>query len=137
MHKTQGIVISLDGEYAWVRMDEGGCGHCHEAGGCGGQRLEKIFCDKPAVFRVYNPGNAQPDERVTVAMQAGALSCSAMHAYGMPLLVLFVGAFGGLALAGEAGAMTGAGLGLLAGWFALRYSRSMDTDTTLQPYIKR
>lgn len=140
MNEAQGMVASLDGEYAWVRMDEAGCGRCHEVGGCGGQRLEKIFCKAssvPVMHRVHNPDKARPGERVTVAMPAGALARGAMQAYGLPLLTLFVGAFGGLALVGETGAMAGAGLGMLAGWVALSRFRSAGADAAPEPYIKR
>lgn len=146
MNEARGTVIELDGEYAWVCMDETGCGHCHEVGGCGGLRLEKIFCNASdgqhglARYRVHNPDKAQPGERVTVTMPAGALGRSAVRAYGLPLLALFVGAFGGLALAGEAGAMAGAGLGLLAGGFVLPHLCSLrpaGDDTVRQPCIKR
>ena len=137
MNEARGTVIELDGEYAWVRIDAAGCGHCHEAGGCGGQRLEKIFCDTPARYRVRNPALAQPGECVTVTMPSGALGRSAMQAYGPLLLGLFAGAFGGLALAGETGAMVGSGLGVLAGWLILRHFRPTEADAKLQPYVNK
>ena len=39
----RGVVRSLDGENAIVEPDQGGCGRCHEKGGCGGQQLTQIF----------------------------------------------------------------------------------------------
>ena len=71
VNEAQGTIVDLDGDYALVRLDEGGCGRCHEAGGCGGQRLEKMFCQTPPIYRVRNPGGARIGERVTVAIEAG------------------------------------------------------------------
>ena len=53
MNEARGTVIELDGEYAWVRIDAAGCGHCHEAGGCGGQR--KAITTKPEQIPTNNP----------------------------------------------------------------------------------
>ena len=137
VNEAQGTIVDLDGDYALVRVDEGGCGRCHEAGGCGGQRLEKMFCKTTPIYRVRNPGGARIGERVTVAIEAGVVSRSAIQVYGFPLLALFAGAFGGLAVAGEPGAIAGFGLGLLAGWLVLRLRRPANaSDMASQPYIK-
>ncbi len=138
MSEAQGTVIGLEGEYALVRMDDSGCGRCHETGGCGGQRLEKMFCHTPVAYRLSNPGSAQVGERVTVVIADGAIGRSAAQAYGFPLFALFVGAFGGLGLAGEIGAIAGAALGLFLGWLALRCrAHGRDADMTIRPHIKR
>jgi sigma-E factor negative regulatory protein RseC len=137
MIEASGTVTAQDGRYAIVLMDETGCGRCHEEGGCGGNNLGKMFCRTPRTFRVLNPGNAAIGARVTIAIAEGAVRRSALLAYGLPLLALFVGAVGGSALAGEAGAIAGAIGGLLFAWLVLRYPRLLGKlDQHSQPYIR-
>lgn len=123
MLDAAGIVVALDGDYAVVRVDEGGCGRCHEQGGCGGNSIGKMFCAEPLTFRVLNPKRAAVGEFVTVVSENGLVRRSALIAYGLPLLVLFSGAILGGALAGDAGSIFGALFGLLMSWLALRFAR--------------
>ena len=75
--------------------------------------------------------------RVRVGVVDGSLGSSALHAYAVPLLGLFVGALGGSAVAGEIGAIGGSLGGLLAGWWGLRraHLRSRD-DPRFRPSIR-
>ena len=137
MIDAQGIITALDGEYAVVRMDETGCGRCHEQGGCGGNNIGKLFCSAPRNFRVLNPGNSVIGERVTIAVAEGSLRRGAVLAYGFPLLALFVGALTGSALAGETGAIVGSICGLLFSWLLLRYAQRHSTpDHRFKPFIR-
>ncbi len=137
MIDASGTITALDGNYAIIRMDEAGCGRCHEPGGCGGNPLSQVFCNVPRTFRVLNPGNSAVGSRVTVVIAEGSVRRSATLAYGLPLLALFLGAVGGSALAGETGAIIGSLGGLLCAWLALRYAqRSGALDQRSQPYIR-
>ncbi len=137
MLEATGTITALDGAYAMVRMDETGCGRCHEEGGCGGNNLGKMLCNSPQTFRVLNPGNAPLGSRVTVVIAEGAVRRSALLGYGMPLLALFAGTAAGMALAGEVGAIVGAIVGLGLAWLALYFARIRRApDTRFQPYIK-
>ena len=137
MLEATGTITALDGAYATVRMDETGCGRCHEEGGCGGNNFGKMLCSSPQSFRILNPGNAPLSSRVTVVIADGAVRRSALLGYGMPLLALFAGAAGGMALLGEAGAIGGAIIGLGVAWLALYFARIRRApDTRFQPYIK-
>jgi len=137
MIDAQGTISALDGEYAIVRMDEAGCGRCHEDGGCGGNNLGKMLCSTPRTFRVLNPGKAAVGDSVRVAIADGAVRRSATYAYGLPLLALFAGALGGAALAGDLGSIFGGIGGLLAAWFGLRRVQQRGTtDARFQPYIR-
>lgn len=120
MIDAKGTISAVDGEYAMVRMDETGCGRCHEQGGCGGNNIGQMFCSTPRTFRVLNPGGAAVGDSVRVTIADGAVRRSALYAYGYPLLALFAGAIGGAALAGEPGAIVGAFGSLLGAWFLLR-----------------
>lgn len=137
MTDAQGTIISRDGDYAVVRMDETGCGRCNEPGGCGGQSIGRMFCSTPRTFRVRNPGLATVGDRVRVAIAEGAVRRTAILAYGLPLLALFVCALGGKFLAGETGAMLGALVGLLGGWLLFRRNQSRSArDERFQPFIR-
>ena len=137
MIDATGTITALDGDYAIVRMDETGCGRCHEQGGCGGNNIGKMFCNTPRTFRVLNPQNSPVGERVTIAIGEGAVRRGAVLAYGLPLIALLAGAIGGTMLAGEAGAIGGAAIGLLGAWLTLRYTQLHSTpDTRFQPYIR-
>ena len=137
MIDAPGTIISLDGEYALVSMDETGCGRCHEEGGCGGNNIGKMFCNAPRTFRVLNPGHSAIGDRVTVVIAEGVVRRSAAIAYGLPLLALFAGALIGSALAGEMGAMIGAISGLSCAWVGLCYAqRRGSSDKRAQPYIR-
>jgi len=121
MIDAQGTITAVEGKYAIVRMDETGCGRCHEDGGCGGNNIGRMFCSAPQTFRVLNPINAAIGDHVKVTIADGTVRRSAVFAYGFPLLALFVGAIGGSELAGEVGSIAGAVSGLLLAWLVLRY----------------
>jgi sigma-E factor negative regulatory protein RseC len=137
MIDASGTITALDGDYAIIRMDEAGCGRCHEPGGCGGNPLGKVFCSVPRTFRVLNPGNSAVGSRVTVVIAEGSVRRSVILAYGLPLLALFLGAISGSTVAGEAGAIIGSLCGLLGAWLALRYAqRHGALDPRSQPFIR-
>ncbi len=136
MSETRGIVTAVDGDHALVRTEDNGCGRCHESGGCGGVRVSQMLCSAPREWRVLNPRGAKVGEAVRVAVDAGAVGASAMLIYVQPLLLLFAGAVIGSALFGEAGALAGAGAGLIAGWrwVAWRQKRR-HCDPRFHPHI--
>ena len=137
MIDAQGTITAVNGDTADVLMDETGCGRCHEEGGCGGHNIGKMLCASPRTFRVRNPGHSVVGDRVTIVIAEGAVRRSAMLAYVVPLLALFVGALGGSALAGETGAIIGAVSGLLGAWLMLRYVQARSTPKrNSQPYIR-
>ncbi|MEI7613047.1 MAG: SoxR reducing system RseC family protein [Betaproteobacteria bacterium] len=137
MIDAKGIVTSVEGDYAIVQMDEAGCGRCHEDGGCGGHNLGKMLCSTPKTFRVLNSGNASAGDHIAVSIDAGAIRQSALLAYGLPLLCLFVGAFSGLFFLGETGAIGGSIVGLVGAWGGLRYTQQRKTASLhAQPHIK-
>jgi sigma-E factor negative regulatory protein RseC len=114
------IVRAIDGNVALVETEEGGCGRCHESGGCGGQNISRALCGGPRSYRAENGIGARVGERVTVAIGPGAVRRSANLAYVFPLLAALGGAGAGMALAGEAGAIAGTVAGLAAGFLHLR-----------------
>ena len=136
MADAKGIVTSVDGDFALVRMDDAGCGRCHEPGGCGGVNIGKMLCSTPPVFRVLNPGGSAVGRQVSVTIPDSAVSKGALLAYGLPLLLLLIGAFVGLGIAGDFGAIIGAICGLAASLPLLRYAQLKNvTSRHFQPYI--
>ena len=137
MIDAPGTITALDGDYAIVRMDETGCGRCHEEGGCGGNNIGKMLCSTPRTFRVLNPGHAAIGDQVTIVIAEGVVRRSAALAYGLPLLALIFGALVGSMLAGEIGAIVGSLAGLLCSWLALHFAQLyVRPDQRDQPYIR-
>lgn len=109
---VRAIVRSLDGNLAQVEVEHGGCGRCHETGGCGGQQLTQMFCGSPKTYQVENAIGATVGDRVTIGIVAGSVSRSANLAYILPLAATIAGAATGSSFGGDFGAMIGAGIGL-------------------------
>lgn len=129
------VVRALDGLDAVVEVEQGGCGRCHEAGGCGGQHLTQMFCSTKT-YRVDNSLHAQVGEHVTVAIAAGSVRRIANLAYGIPLLAIILGALLGMSLAGDAGAMLGAAGGLCGSILYIRNRAQRGTGNLGErPYI--
>lgn len=130
------VVRALEGPEALVEVEQGGCGRCHEKGGCGGQHLTQMFCSNAKTYRVDNVLGAKVGERVTVAIAAGSVRRSANLAYGIPLIAVIAGALLGVPFGGDAGAMLGAGGGLLLSFLYLRFRvRGGSGNSGERPYI--
>jgi sigma-E factor negative regulatory protein RseC len=129
-------VRQAENGWANVEVTQGGCGRCHEKGGCGGQHLTQMFCSGPRHYQVKNDLGAQAGEEVLVAVTAGTVRRSANLVYGLPLAGLFAGAILGAQLAQDAGAMLGGLVGLvLAFAFLAKKSRRGIGNSAQHPYI--
>lgn len=113
-------VRSLDGDEAIVEVEHGGCGRCHERGGCGGQQLTQVFCNGQKTYRVENSLGAEVGDSVVVAIAAGNVRRVANLAYGLPLLAVILGAVAGSHFFGNPGAIAGVGVGLLLAYSYIR-----------------
>lgn len=136
-HSTiRAIVRALDGDRALVEVEAGGCGRCHEKGGCGGQQLTQMFCSGPKTYQVDNSLRASVGDRVTVAIAEGSVRRTANLAYGAPLTATILGAALGTSIAGDLGAMAGAGLGLVLSFLYIRFrARDPAGNFTERPHI--
>jgi sigma-E factor negative regulatory protein RseC len=129
-------VRSLDGDEALVEVEQGGCGRCHEKGGCGGQQLTQMFCSGPKNYRVANPHGACVGDQVTVAIAPGTVRKTANLAYGVPLTATIVGAAIGTQIAGDLGAMLGALLGISCSILYIRHRANLTGgNLAARPYI--
>jgi sigma-E factor negative regulatory protein RseC len=133
---VRATVRHLDGDEALVEVEQGGCGRCHEEGGCGGQQLTQMFCSGPKNYRVANPHGAKIGDQVTVAIAAGSVRQTANLAYGLPLTVTIVCAAIGTQINGDMGAISGALLGLVAAVFYIRHrAQAKGGNLAERPYI--
>ncbi|WP_051259108.1 SoxR reducing system RseC family protein [Chitinibacter tainanensis] len=123
MIETQAQVVRTDGDYAWIKIrPHTPCGNCDPDKGCKSVAITRLFGQAQDQYRVRNPLAAQAGELVTVGLAEQALLSSALWAYGLPMLLLLLGAFLGslLPLAGEAGTLAGAALGFITGFLCLK-----------------
>jgi len=131
-----GVIRELDGQEAIVEVEQGGCGRCHEKGGCGGQHLSQMFCSQIKTYRVANPNGVAVGEKVLIGISSGSIRRSANLAYGLPLLGLVIGALIGMNVAGDPGAMLGGGIGLFVAWLLLRQKiDARSGNWEVRPYI--
>ncbi len=133
---VRAIVRGLDGGQAIVEVEQGGCGRCHEEGGCGGQNLGRMFCSAPKTYCVGNDFGAKVGEHVRVAVATGSLRRTANLAYGLPLVATIACAMLGMRLADDAGAILGALLGLGLSFFYVRQRAKTGLDEPgVHPHI--
>lgn len=120
--QSEAVVTRLDRTRAYVKvMRAGGCGRCHEVGGCGGVSQDESRCQE---FLVENVFGASAGQRVLLEIPDGATFVAALLAYGLPLLALVFGAgsasfFWQTDLAAALGAVGGLMLAVL-GIYSLR-----------------
>lgn len=125
---VKAIVREVDGSRAIVEVEQGGCGRCHEEGGCGGQNIGQMFCSAPKTYCVGNEFGASLGERVTVAVPTRGLRRIATLVYGLPLLATIACALFGAWLGGDVGAISAAALGLLASFAYVRQQAKIQFD---------
>lgn len=116
MIEARGIVLRAGEDQAWVRVDDQptGCGRCNEPGGCGGAKIAHAFGKPDEVFHVENPQHFVAGDRVRLQIDDGAALGAAAVTYGVPTLGALLGAGLGTWWAGNAGALTGLVLALIA-----------------------
>lgn len=133
---VRAVVRALEGTRALVEVEQGGCGRCHEEGGCGGQHLTQMFCGGPRTYYADNDIGAIVGDPVVVAIAAGSVRQSANLAYILPLTVSIGGAMLGSVNHGNLGAMIGAGVGLVVAFVLIRLrSPSKQFDAASRPHI--
>lgn len=129
-------VLEVDGRSALVEVEQGGCGRCHEKGGCGGRQLTQMFCSSPKKYQVDNRLGATIGDRVVVAIDSGGISRSANLVYILPLILAIAGAMLGLSLGDDLGAILGAVLGLILAFAFIRFrTQNWGESQSDRPYI--
>lgn len=124
----------------------GGCGRCHETGGCGGVSIAQPLCSKPKTLLVADDIGVRTGDKVLVAIPDALLSQGITRAYLIPLMLLFAGSTVGAMvlpdllpmrwqLTSDVGAIAGAGVGLIAAWWQLQ--RNQKSRAMVAPRIVR
>ena len=116
MSETRGKVVSIDGDALVVELDQsGGCGRCHEPGGCGGTSIATMRCAAPKRYQLTNPGDVAVGDAVMLHLPDGLVRRGAFFGYLLPLLLLLAGAAIGMRFGGEPGSIIGGVAGLVIG----------------------
>jgi len=109
-------VVGFDGELARIRLESAaGCGGCGSRGTCGsGGRAAQVV-------RMRLPGHARLGDRVTVSMPSSSVALAGLLGYLLPPGCLLLGTIIAAGrYEGDAAAVLGAGLGLVAGLLLAR-----------------
>lgn len=115
--EVEAVVKAIDGDYAVVELTRraGGCGRCHEEGGCKSVSLSRPFGTGCRELRLPNVLDARRGEAVVLRLADAAALKSALMAYFMPVVLVVLGAAAGAAVPGGDGTDAAALAGALAG----------------------
>jgi sigma-E factor negative regulatory protein RseC len=135
---SEAQVERCEGEFAWVSIrPHSPCGHCDPKTGCKSVAITRLFGTAQQSYQVKNSLSAKPNDWVKVAVNDGVLLSTALWAYGLPLLLLILGAVLGGALAStkqaELFSLLGAVLGFVASFLVLRLRNG--SAQAMQPRI--
>lgn len=134
--EVRAVIRALEGDVALVEVQGGGCGRCHEEGGCGGHHLTQALCSAPKTYRVANPAGLKVGDEVTLGIASRAVWIGASFAYALPVLVLLAGAMIGAFIHDNGGAILGGVIGLFTAWLILRWKvRHGLENSDFQPQI--
>lgn len=140
MVETQAVVVKIEDAVAYVQAErKSSCSGCSESS-CGTSTLAGFFGRKTPLYRASNEIGAKVGDQVVVGVNESALFKGTLLLYMLPLLLLFIGAVAGNALAaadaGEGYAVAGAAVGLAAGFLGLKLlSARSGLDKQFQPVI--
>ncbi len=135
-------VISVEGQQVLVETRrQSVCGQCSAQKACGTATLEKVLGQKRTQVSVLSRIDVSPGDEVVIGIQEAALVRGSFALYGLPLLLMLLGAVIGEAVIlsrTELPAVMGALLGLLAGLlFVALFSRRTHLEARYQPVILR
>ncbi|MDD5329578.1 MAG: SoxR reducing system RseC family protein [Sulfuricella sp.] len=124
MIETEAVVVKVEDSIAYVQANrKSSCSGCSESH-CGTSVLAGFLGRKAPLYRARNDVGAKVGDRVVVGLEEAALLKGTLLLYLLPLLLLFVGAVAGSALADAASrdgyAVAGAVAGLAAGFLWLK-----------------
>ena len=141
MIETEAVVVKIEHGVAYVKAErKTSCSSCSE-NHCGTSVLANYFGQKTPLYRASNDVGAKVGDRVVVGMNESALFKGTLVLYLFPLLLLFVGAAAGSALADSADvkdgySVAGAFIGLVAGFIGLKFlSAKIGLGGQFQPVI--
>ena len=142
MIQENAIVISIDKDVASLEIIRNKpCGLCGQSRGCGISIWGRLFGHRPNIFKAQNTVNASVDQIVVVGVEESALLWSSFAVYGIPLVLLILGAIFGStvfsnALHADRNTAFGALLGLFIGYLWLKgHNQGSTLDARYRPVI--
>lgn len=142
MIQEQAIVISANQDLASLEiLRNKPCGLCGQTRGCGISIWGRLFGHRPNVFKAQNTINVKVDDIVMVGIEENALLFSAVVVYGVPLVLLILGATLANVLCvdslhADRNAALGAALGLFVGYLWVKgHNQSGNLDARYRPVI--
>lgn len=142
MIQENAIVLSVDKDVASLEIIRNKpCGLCGQSRGCGISIWGRFFGHRPNIFKAQNVVNASVDQIVIVGVEESALLWSSFAVYGIPLVLLILGAILGSTVFFDAShadrnTALGAVLGLLVGYMWLKgHNQSSIIDARYRPVI--
>lgn len=139
MIQERARVLWLAGDVAWVRCESlAGCQRCAEGRGCGGGIFARLLGDRLQEIPVKTTDTVRPDDWIMVGLEPAAVQNAAFLMYGLPLILLMLGAILGDVAGGDAAAFAGAALGLGGGFLlARRLAGTGGMSARYQPVMLR
>lgn len=141
MIETEAVVVRIEHAIAYVQVErKSSCSGCTESS-CGTSVLANFFGKRTPLYGASNEVGAKVGDRVVVGLNESALFKGTLLLYLFPLLLLFVGAVAGSALAATAEvkdgySVAGAFIGLVAGSLGLKLlSSNIGLGRQFQPVI--
>lgn len=119
-------VLRIENDTAWLQCaSQAGCQRCAEGRGCGGGLFSRLLRGRlqeiPVNIRDLPAGESLAiNDWVMLGLEPSAVQNAAFLMYGLPLALLMTGIIAGDGLAGDAGALTGAVIGLAGGFMLAR-----------------
>ncbi len=93
MLKETGLVIKVENDIAWVNTQSKlACSSCQVESTCGNGILEKYLAGKVFISKIDNLLNAKVGDEVVISIPKTSVSKASLIVYGLPLLMLFIGA---------------------------------------------
>lgn len=132
MNETNGVVVEVAGDLAWVRTEtpSSGCGSCAQRGACAASKSTNLLDDltgrhgkesETGLLCLPNTIHARPGDRVVVRAKDGVVLGAVVRAYILPLILGMATAICALAVTGSEGlSLLGLLVGLGGGFMLLR-----------------
>jgi sigma-E factor negative regulatory protein RseC len=116
-------VVESSSAGVWVEaVEPSGCGTCGGQG-CSTRKIAEMLQRRPRQFQVDSDLELLAGERVVIGIAEGSVLHAALRSYGVPLLLMLLGAlFAQWLWPGDLAGVGGMLLGGLAGWLGLRGS---------------
>ena len=131
-----GKVVKIKGDQAFIEVERSSA--CAE---CGLQEAEEMTTGGKVVFEAFNMIQAKVGDRVKVQVQTAAYMKATIYVYGIPVLLMVIGAIFGMYIAGALdrssdamSALLGIG-GLLLGIFILFLLRKKGNAKKYVPVV--